>query len=122
MRKELALCLLLVVALAATIRAADVSGRWRVTITVDGENVVGLALLNQADGKITGSVGPNETNQHPLDGVIEGNHIVLTTHPRPGRTVAFDKCSITLDGGKMAGTTEGGDLREKAAIEFVRMK
>ncbi len=53
---------------------------------------------------------------------MEGNRIVLTTHPRPGRTVAFDKCYLTLDGEKMTGTTEGGDLCEKETIELVRMK
>ena len=62
----------------------------------------------------------DEQNQHPLDGVVEGNRITLTTHPRPGRTVAFAKCELTADGDKMSGTTEGGDLGGKANIELVR--
>jgi hypothetical protein len=95
---------------------------WKVTITLGGNAVAGVALLNQAGDKITGSIGANESNQHPLDGVVEGNRITLTTHPRPGRTVAFDKCYLTLDGEKMTGTTEGGDLREQATIELVKMK
>jgi hypothetical protein len=122
MKTRLAVCLLMVVCLAASIRAADVTGTWKVTITLGGNAVAGVALLNQAGDKITGSIGANESNQHPLDGVVEGNRITLTTHPRPGRTVAFDKCYLTLDGEKMTGTTEGGDLREQATIELVKMK
>jgi hypothetical protein len=122
MKTPLAVFLLMVVCLAASIRAADVTGTWKVTITLGGNAVAGVALLNQAGDKITGSIGANESNQHPLDGVVEGNRITLTTHPRPGRTVAFDKCYLTLDGEKMTGTTEGGDLREQATIELVKMK
>lgn len=69
---------------------------------------------------ITGSIGVDEQNQHPLDGVVDGNRITLTTHPRPGRTVAFAKCELTVDGDKMSGTTEGGDLGGKATIELIR--
>ena len=122
MKTCLAVCLLILTCVAANILAADVGGRWKVTITVGGEVVTGVALLNQSGDSISGSIGANEANQHPLDGVVEGNRIVLTTHPRPGRTVAFDKCYVTLEGDKMTGTTEGGDLRETATIELVRMK
>ena len=122
MTTRLAVCLMILTCVAAHMLAADVGGRWKVTITVGGEAVTGLALLNQSGNDITGSIGANEANQHPLDGVMDGNRIVLTTHPRPGRTVAFDKCHLTLDGEKMTGTTEGGDLGQKATIELVRMK
>ena len=122
MKTRLAVCLMILTSVAANCLAADVGGRWKVTITIGGETVTGVALLNQSGDNITGSIGANDANQHPLDGVIEGNRIVLTTHPRPGRTVAFDKCYLTLDGERMTGTTEGGDLREKATIELVRMK
>jgi hypothetical protein len=94
--------------------------RWTVTISLDGEAITGVALLKQTGDEVTGSIGVDERNQHPLDGVVNGNRITLTTHPRPGRTVAFDKCYLTMDGAKMTGTTEGGDLRDKATIEFVR--
>jgi hypothetical protein len=81
-----------------------------------------VALLKQTGDDITGSIGADERNQHPLDGVAKENVVTLTTHPRPGRTAAFAKCSLTVDGEKMTGTTEGGDLRDKATIELVRMK
>jgi len=100
--------------------APDVTGRWKVTISANGSTLIGVALLKQTGDKVTGSIGVDETNQHPLDGVVTGNRITLTTHPRPGRTVAFAKCELTADGDKMRGTTEGGDLGGKAHIELVR--
>jgi hypothetical protein len=116
------LCLLLFAAAIANARVADVTGRWKVTISLAGETMTGVALLQQTGDKVTGSIGPDERNQHPLDGVVKGNRITLTTHPRPGRTAAFAKCYLTVDGEKMTGTTEGGDLRGKATIEFARIK
>ena len=100
----------------------DVTGRWSVTISPGGESIRGVALLKQTGKAVTGSIGVDERNQHPLDGVVEGNRVTLTTHPRPGRTVAFAKCYLTLQGEKLAGTTEGGDLRENARIELERVK
>lgn len=104
-------------------RAADVTGRWTVTISLPNERMTGVALLTQTGDQVTGSIGPDERNQHPLDGVVNGNAVILTTHPSPGRTVAFAKCSLTVDGDKMTGTTDGGDFGDKAiSIEFVRPK
>jgi hypothetical protein len=116
------LCLLLFASAAANAAAGDLTGRWKVTISLGGETITGVALLKQTGDELTGSIGADERNQHPLDGVMKGNLVTLTTHPRPGRTVAFAKCSLTVDGEKMTGTTEGGDLRDKATIELVRMK
>ncbi len=81
-----------------------------------------MAVLKQTGDKVEGSIGPDERNQHPLDGVVKGNLITLTTHPRPGRTVAFDKCDLTVDGDKMTGTTERNGSTDKGKIEFVRDK
>ena len=116
------LCLLLSASAAATAGAADATGRWKVTISLGGETVTGVALLKQSGDEITGSIGADERNQHPLDGVVKGNHITLTTHPRPGRTVAFDTCELNVDGDKMTGTTERKESSDKGRIEFVRIK
>ena len=104
----------------ATAGAADTTGRWKVTISANGSTLTGVALLKQVGDDITGSIGADEQNQHPLDGVVAGNRITLRTHPRPGRTVAFAKCELTIDGDKMSGTTEGGDLGGKANIQLTR--
>ena len=100
--------------------AADATGRWKVTISGSGSTLIGVALLKQTGDKITRSIGVDEQNQHPVDGVVKANRITLTTHPRPGRTVAFAKCELTADGDKMSGTTEGGDLGGNATIELLR--
>ena len=121
--RHVLLSVLLLYALsAANAGAADVTGRWKVTISLGDETISGVALLKQTGEKVTGSIGADERNQHPLDGVVKGNSVILTTHPGPGRTVAFAKCSLTVDGEKMTGTTEGGDLGDKiTSIEFVKM-
>jgi hypothetical protein len=116
------LTLLLFASAAANVGAADVAGRWKVTISLGNETMTGVALLKQTGDKVTGSIGPDERNQHPLDGVVKGNLVTLTTHPRPGRTVAFDKCYLTVDGEKMTGTTERNGSSDKGTIEFVRSK
>ena len=116
------LCLLLCASAAASAGVADVTGRWSVTISLGGETITGLALLTQTGNTVTGSIGADERNQHPLDGVVTGNRITLTTHPRPGRTVAFDTCEVNMDGEKMSGTIERKGSSDKGTIEFVRMK
>ena len=116
------LTLLLFASATTNVGAADVAGRWKVTISLGNETMTGVALLKQTGDKVTGSIGPDERNQHPLDGVVKGNLVTLTTHPRPGRTVAFDKCYLTVDGEKMTGTTERNGSSDKGTIEFVRSK
>ncbi|HUE84861.1 MAG TPA: hypothetical protein VMO26_02180 [Vicinamibacterales bacterium] len=115
------LCLLMC-ALAASNAAADITGRWKVTIALGDQTITGVALLRQTGDEVTGSIGADERNQHPLDGVVKGNLITLTTHPRPGRTVAFDKCYLRVHGETMTGTTERTGSSDKATIELVRVK
>jgi len=115
------LCLLLFASAAANAGTADVTGRWKVTISLGVETITGVALLKQTGDEVTGSIGADERTQHPLDGVVKGNRITLTTHPRPGRIVAFDKCDLNVDGEKMRGTTERKRSSDKGTIEFVRM-
>lgn len=86
------------------------------------DTIAGVALLKQTGDGLTGSIGVDERNQHPLDGAVKGNLITLTTHPRPGRSVAFRKCYLTVDGEKMTSTTERKGSSDKGTIEFVRMK
>jgi hypothetical protein len=106
----------LLVASAAPALAADVTGDWRVTISTADETITGMGSLKQTGDKVTGWVGPDEHNQIPIDGVVDGNSLTITTHPQPGRTVAFDKCHLTVNGDRMAGTIEP----TKGTIEFVR--
>ena len=120
MKARAFLCLLLFASAAANAGASDVTGRWKATISLGDETMTGVALLKQTGDEVTGSIGPDDQNQHPLDGVVKGNQVTLTTHPRPGRTVAFDTCYLTVDGERMTGTTERNGSNDKGKIELVR--
>ena len=120
MKARAFLCLLLFASAAANAGASDVTGRWKATISLGDETMTGVALLKQTGDEVTGSIGPDDQNQHPLDGVVKGNQVTLTTHPRPGRTVAFDTCYLTVDGERMTGTTERKGSSDKGKIELVR--
>lgn len=108
----------LLAALSAVVPAlaADVTGGWRVTIWTPDRTITGKASLKQSGDKVTGWVGPRETDPIPVDGMLRGNKLTLKTHPQPGRAVAFDQCDLTLDGDKMAGTID----TDRGKIEFVR--
>jgi hypothetical protein len=97
-------------------RAADVTGSWRVTIsTLDG-TITGKASLKQTGDTVTGWVGPSEDDPIPVNGAVTRKKLTLKTSPQPGRTVAFDRCELKVDGDKMVGTIDV----DKGKIEFVR--
>jgi hypothetical protein len=100
--------------------AVDVTGRWEVSIFVDGGTITGLAILSQSGDRVAGSMGPNEENLHPLEGVVDGARIVLTMRPGPGVTTAFDTGLLTVDGDALKGTVEGGRA-DQGVIELVRL-
>ena len=87
MKAPVFLCLLLFASPAANAEAADVTGRWKVTISLGGETITGVALLTQTGDRVTGSIGPDERNQHPLDGVVKGNH----RHPHDASTARTNR-------------------------------
>ena len=106
----------LLVSLVAPARAADVTGNWGVTISTPDGTITGKASLKQTGATVTGWVGPNESDPIPVNGTVRGDQLTLKTSPQPGRTVAFDKCDLTVKGDKMAGTID----TDKGKIEFVR--
>ena len=96
----------------------DVTGAWTVTITKGDAQVTGLAILSQDGPKVTGMIGPAETDMMPAEGTVSGNTLTLMTRPRTGRTAAFAKCEVTIAGDRMTGTID----TDKGKIEFVRKK
>jgi hypothetical protein len=95
-----------------------VTGAWAVTITMSGGSVSGLAILSQDVTKVTGMIGPAETDMMPAEGTVDGNKVTLLTRPRTGRTAAFAKCEVTIVGDRMTGTID----TDKGTIEFIRKK
>ena len=103
-------------ALSAPVHAADVTGSWRVTISTPDGTISGLASFKQNGDVVTGWVGPSENDPITIDGILKGNKLTIKTYPRPGRTVAFSKCDVTVNGDKMSGTID----TKKGIIEFVK--
>lgn len=96
----------------------DVTGAWTVTITKADAQMTGLAILSQDGTKVTGMIGPAETDMMPTDGTVSGNNLTLMTRPRTGRTAAFAKCEVTIAGDRMTGAID----TDKGKIEFIRKK
>jgi len=115
------LSILLLAPLAAAAQTADVTGRWRVTISTGAGTINGLASLKQTGDVVTGWVGPSEDDPIPVTGTIKKGKLTLKTSPQPGRTVAFDKVDLTVDGDTIAGAIEHGS-HGKGTIKFARSK
>jgi hypothetical protein len=96
----------------------DVTGAWTVTITMADGQVTGLAILSQDGTKVTGMIGPADTDMMPADGTVLGDKLTLMTRPRTGRTAAFAKCEVTITSDRMTGTID----TDKGKIEFVKRK
>jgi hypothetical protein len=107
------------VAAGGAAAASDVSGHWTVTITAADNTITGRATLKQAGNDVTGVIGPAEDATIPVEGTRRGDTVTLKLKPQPGRTAAFDTCTLTIAGDKMTGTIEGGDVG-KGRIAFVR--
>jgi hypothetical protein len=100
---------------------ADVTGRWTVTISGADGSITGVASLEQSGDKVTGWLGPSESDTTPVSGVLKGDRLTLTTHPKPEFGVPFDTCELVVGDGRMTGAfvpKDGG----KSTIEFVRVK
>ena len=94
----------------------EVTGAWAVTITKPSGSASGLAILSQDGAKVTGMIGPVETDMMPAEGTVDGNRLTLLTRPRTGRTAAFAKCELTGTRDRMTGTIDS----DKGTIEFTR--
>ena len=107
-----------VVPAAAQSTSISVAGTWRVTISTPDGTISGMASFKQSGDVVTGWVGPSENDPIPIDGILKENKFTMKTSPQPGRTVAFSKCDVTVNGDKMVGTID----TTKGTIEFVRTK
>ncbi len=75
-----------------------------------------MASFKQAGNTVTGWVGPSEDDPIPIDGILKKNKLTIRTHPQPGRTAAFSKCEVTVNGDRMVGTIDAN----QGTIEFVK--
>jgi hypothetical protein len=89
-------CILLLGAIALVAAPdTDITGKWSGSFHMTRPNgetkdSTAVLMLKQMGTEISGSVGPNEEEQHPVTkGKIEGNKITLTAEDE-GRSIQFD--------------------------------
>jgi hypothetical protein len=94
---------------------ADLKGKWDGTVSApraDGstdEDTV-LLVLDQKDKAVTGTIGGNENDQHPItEGTIDGSKVtILAKHAGNGREFRLE---LTLAGEELKGTVTSGERR-----------
>jgi hypothetical protein len=104
--------------------AADVSGKWQGTISgqrPDGTTSEDSAMLilEQKGSTITGSVGGNENDQHPITkGAIDGAKVSLVA--RNTRNEREYLIELTLDGDALKGTVTMGERTGQVSVKRVK--
>jgi hypothetical protein len=99
----------------------DVTGKWEGKITGQRDDGTmsedsALLILTQKDGTITGTVGSDESDRHPItSGTINETKIsLLATHERNKREF---KIELTVEGDEMKGTLVSGDRRGQLVLK-----
>jgi hypothetical protein len=114
----------LVLLLASTAAAADLSGTWSGTFVItapDGrvKNDTALMKLEQRGAEITGTAGANASEQWQIqNGRIDGAHVTFALTAN-GETLTFD---LALVDGHLKGTAKGGagSSLPEAALDLQR--
>jgi len=121
------LCALLLGALALVATPdRNVTGKWSGSFNVatpDGQAKESTAflVLNQSGSEITGSVGPNEGEQHTIKkGTIEGDKIMILVEDE-GRVINFDLV-VSADRIKGDVNMSHEGQTEKAKLDVTRAK
>jgi hypothetical protein len=103
----------------------NVSGKWTGSFNIVRSNgtkeSTAILLLKQTGSEITGSVGPNEGEQHTITkGKIAGNKITLTAEDG-GRTITFN---LVLSADRITGDANMANDEEKvtAKLDVTRAK
>lgn len=102
----------------------DVKGKWEgkvISQREDGtrnENAA-LLILDQKDGAVTGTVGADETDRHPVtSGTIEGNTLTLhAKHAENGREFHIE---LTVEGDEMKGTIKSGERTAEVVVKKIK--
>ncbi len=112
---------LLALLVAATLSAADLSGRWTGTFTPEGGNQGPALVVLQHDGdSVTGSAGPDDNDRHEIsNGKVVGDKV--TFQITNGSLMKFE---LTLKGDELSGqaTRERQGQRQTAQLKLTRKK
>jgi hypothetical protein len=77
--------------------AADITGRWDVTISTPDGRIVGVASFTQKGQVVTGWLGPSESDPIPISIALNKRRLTIWTHPQLGRNVAFARCDVKVE-------------------------
>lgn len=99
--------MLCVVALAASIAAADLSGKWRMTLEMEVGRATPLLELAEKDGKLTGTY-TGRYGSSPVEGTVEGRTLSFTVALNATTALAFQ--GEQKDDGTLAGKATFGEL------------
>ena len=107
-----ATALTLIAGLAAA--PADVTGKWEGKLTMERDGAQqedsALLILTQKGTTITGTVGGNDSDQHPItSGTIDGDKIVLLA--KNANNDREYRIELTVSGDELKGTIASGDRR-----------
>jgi hypothetical protein len=117
----------LILALAMTAAAADVTGKWSGSYALigpdgsAGDSNPAFLILKQSGTTLTGTAGSDEADQFPIENAkIENNKITGSVNPSDGATYTV---SLTVAGDRMTGevTVSQGGQTMKAKIELKRV-
>jgi hypothetical protein len=117
MLRRLSIVIALILLSVVSALAADVSGKWKVKITTPDGEVIGVAQFWQDGNRVTGWLGPSESDPISITTALDGNKLTIWTHPQPGRNVVFARCDVSVESARMTGTIDTG----RGKIEFVRI-
>jgi hypothetical protein len=104
--------------------AADVTGKWEGKITgqrPDGSTSedTALMILEQKGSTVSGTVGGNESDQHPItNGTIEGSKVTLQAkNAKNDRQYTIE---LTIDGDEMKGTMTAGERKGQIVVKRLK--
>jgi hypothetical protein len=96
--------LLAIIVFATSALAADFTGNWSGEGVTNGESHPLYFNFKQDGVTLSGTGGPNATEQHPFqNGKIDGDKIAFDVMPGGKGTIHFE---LKIDGDKLKGTVE----------------
>lgn len=124
MKTLVCLCIVLLAALTAS--AADISGKWSGSFTMTGpggetEQDTAFVVFQQKGTELTGSGGPDESRQWPIQkGKVEGNRITFEVQSDG----PLYKVDVMLVGDHIKGdvTVVQDGQTAKAQVDITRVK
>ncbi len=112
MKSAIAIALIL----AASTMAPDLTGKWSGSFKVDGgdHSVPQLFLLKQDGPKLTGSGGPDQSEQYPIEnGKVDGDRVNFAVTTGEWKFTY----NLKISGAKLAGELELDGVNDKRAAK-----